>query len=96
MKLVQQRHYNSDGSVTEEFRKYLKETGTSDETIALYEKLQRDEIEDERLFGPTPEEKIARAKNRLIGRSGLNTQELLSEGYLSVDDLDDDFPEDLL
>ena len=89
MKAVRESHYYPDGSVRPEYRKWLKAKGTSDEEIAATEKRTRDEIEDERLYGLTYEEKVENARNRLIGMSGLSTQELLTEGYADVDDIDE-------
>lgn len=89
MSILEQNQYRPDGTVRPHFRKYLKEQGRTDAEIAEYERLMKEEIEDRKLWAPTPQERRSSLRDKAIARAGLDVEELLSQGYLNVDQIDE-------
>jgi hypothetical protein len=84
--------YKPDGTVRPHFREFLIKQGTTKEEIAQFESQKRREIEDRKRFtqgNPV----VSSLKDRVIARIGLDVEELLSQGYLAVEDLE--FTEDV-
>jgi hypothetical protein len=82
--ILEQSLYEPDGRVKPDFREYLLKAGRSEEEIAQYEQRKRREIEERKLWnsgGSTLREKM-------IAREGLDTEELLSQGYVLPEDLE--------
>ncbi|MDV3002853.1 MAG: hypothetical protein N5P05_004508 (plasmid) [Chroococcopsis gigantea SAG 12.99] len=84
--LLEKDLYEEDGTVKPDYREYLEKNGCSEEDIQKFERYQKHEIEMRKL--------IARAnvypqtpRDRAIARAGLDTEELLSQGYIDVEDL---------
>jgi hypothetical protein len=84
--LLEQSLYEPDGTIKPSFRASLRKRGRSEEEIAQYERRKKQEIEDRKLWaseGSTLKEKV-------IARRGLDTEELLSQGYVAAGDLEFD------
>ncbi len=87
MSVLDRNFHNGDGTIKLDYRKYLKEKGITDAEIARRERYMKEEIEDNKLFDYRPGAR--RTKDRVIASSGLDVEELLSQGYLNVDELDE-------
>ncbi|MDV3001144.1 MAG: hypothetical protein N5P05_002750 [Chroococcopsis gigantea SAG 12.99] len=84
--MLEKRFYESDGTMRPEFRDSLIKKGYTEKEIELFERHKKYEIETRKL--------IARAnayrqtpRDRAIARAGLDTEELLSQGYIDIEDL---------
>ncbi|MEG3437855.1 hypothetical protein V0288_12075 [Pannus brasiliensis CCIBt3594] len=85
--LLERDHYEPDGKMKPVLRDRLKERGYSEEEIANIEKRKKEEIEDRKRFAPR-NGRGSSLRDRAIARSGLDVEELLSQGYLDIEDLE--------
>ena len=79
--------YETDGTVKPHFREFLKKQGKSEAEIARREARKKQEIEDRKLFAQG-NPVVLSPKERAIARAGLDIEELLSQGYVAVEDLE--------
>ena len=89
LNLREQGLYKADGAVTINYRESLKNQGISDGEIANFERLMKEEINSRRLFARSIEFTKTNLKERAIARANLDVEELLSQGYLNLDLLDE-------
>ena len=82
--ILEQNLYEPDGRVKADFREFLRQAGRSEEEIAQYEQRKRQEIEERKLW----DSGSSTLKEKIIAREGLDTEELLSQGYIAVEDLE--------
>ncbi len=90
--MIEKDLYEQDGTLKSDFREFLKKEGRSPEEIAQHEQYMKREIEDRTRFtqgNPV----VSSVQERIIARAGLDVEELLSQGYLAVEDLE--FAEDV-
>jgi hypothetical protein len=82
--ILEQNLYEPDGRVKADFREFLRQAGRSEEEIAQYEQRKRQEIEERKLW----DSGSSNLKEKIIAREGLDTEELLSQGYIAAEDLE--------
>ena len=82
--ILEQSLYEPDGTIKPSFRASLRSRGRTEEEISLFEKQKKQEIEERKLW----ESGGSTLKEKIIAREGLNTEELLSQGYILPEDLE--------
>jgi hypothetical protein len=87
--MLEKNLYKADGTVRPHFREFLKKQGRTDEEIAQRESRIKREIANRKLYAPVG----SSLRDKIIARAGLDVEELLSQGYLAVEDLE--FTEDV-
>jgi hypothetical protein len=85
--LLEKNLYKADGTVKPHFRDFLLKQGRTEEEIAQFESQKRREIADRKLYAPVGSEGSS-LRDKIIARAGLDVEELLSQGYLAVEDLE--------
>ncbi|WP_013321081.1 hypothetical protein [Gloeothece verrucosa] len=85
--ILERSLYEPDGTIKPHFREFLRKQGSSPEEIAEYERQKKEEIEDRKLFAPRNRPGSS-LRDKIIARAGLDTEELLSQGYIAVEDLE--------
>jgi hypothetical protein len=85
--ILEKSLYESDGTVKAHFREFLRKEGSSSEEIAEFERQMKQEIETRKLFAQG-NPVVLSPKERAIARAGLDVEELLSQGYVAVEDLE--------
>ena len=83
---IEQNYYHSDGDLMEWWKAELRKEGVSEQEIAQLERDKKIQVETIQALANS---KPKTAREQAIERAGLTTEELLSEGYLGLDDLDD-------
>jgi len=82
--ILEQNLYEPDGRVKADFREFLRQAGRSEEEIAQYEQRKRQELEERKLWNSDG----STLREKLIARAGLDTEALLSQGYVLPEDLE--------
>jgi hypothetical protein len=85
--ILEKSLYELDGTVKPHFREFLKKEGSSSEEIAEFERQMKQEIETRKLFAQG-NPVVLSPRERAIARAGLDVEELLSQGYVAVEDLE--------
>jgi hypothetical protein len=84
--ILEKNLYEPDGTLKPHFREFLRKQGRTEEEIAQHERYTQQEIEERKLWGPSG----STLKEKIIARAGLDTEELLSQGYVAAEDLESD------
>lgn len=79
--------YEADGTIKPHFRDFLKKQGRSEAEIEQFQQQKKQEMETRMLFAQGNSVKLSPSQ-RVIARSGLEVEELLSQGYIAVEDLE--------
>jgi hypothetical protein len=79
--------YEADGTIKPHFRDFLRKQGRSEAEIAQFQQQKKQEMETRRLFAGGNPVKLSLSQ-KAIARSGLEVEELLSQGYIAVEDLE--------
>ena len=82
--ILEQSLYEPDGTIKPSFRASLRSRGRTEEEISLFEKQKKQEIEERKLW----DSGSSNLKEKIIAREGLDTEELLSQGYIAAEDLE--------
>jgi hypothetical protein len=90
--ILEKSLYEPDGALKPDFREFLRKEGRSEEEIAQHERYMKQEIETRKLFAQG-NPVVLSLRERAIARAGLDVEELLSQGYIAVEDLE--FKQDL-
>ncbi|MGH2416483.1 MAG: hypothetical protein ACRDEA_22875, partial [Microcystaceae cyanobacterium] len=69
------------------FREFLRKKGISEREIANREARKKEDLETRKLFAQG-NPVVLSPKERAIARAGLEVEELLSQGYISVENLE--------
>ena len=90
--MLEKNLYEVDGKIKPHFREFLIKEGRTAEQIDYHERYTKREIADRKLYAPVASEGSS-LRDKIIARAGLDVEELLSQGYLAVEDLE--FTEDV-
>ncbi len=85
--ILEKSLYEADGTIKPHFREFLRKQGRASEEIARREARKKQEIEQRKLFAQG-NRVILSPKERALARAGLDVEELLSQGYIAVEDLE--------
>jgi hypothetical protein len=85
--ILEKSLYESDGTIKPHFRDFLRKQGRTSEEIARHEARKKQEIEERKLFAQG-KSVVLNLRERAIARAGLDVEELLSQGYIAVEDLE--------
>ncbi|ACK70908.1 hypothetical protein PCC7424_2491 [Gloeothece citriformis PCC 7424] len=85
--ILERSLYEPDGTIKPHFREFLRKQGRTEEEIAQHQRYMQQEIEDRKLFAPRNRAGSS-LHDKIIARAGLDTEELLSQGYIAVEDLE--------
>ena len=85
--ILEKSLYEMDGALKPHFREFLRKEGRSEAEIAQHERYMKQEIETRKLFSQG-NPVVLSPKERAIARAGLDVEELLSQGYIAVEDLE--------
>ena len=85
--ILEKSLYEADGTIKPHFREFLRKQGRASEEIARREARKKQEIETRKLFAQG-NRVILSLRERALARAGLDVEELLSLGYIAVEDLE--------
>jgi hypothetical protein len=84
--ILERSLYKPDGTIKRHFRDFLVDRGKSELEIAQFEAQKKLEIEERKLF-VSENHGVFSWREPAIARSGLELEELLSQGYIAIEDL---------
>lgn len=90
--ILERSLYEADGTLKADFREFLRKQGRTEQEIAQHERYMKQEMATRKLFAQG-NPVVLSLKERAIARAGLDVEELLSQGYVAVEDLE--FKQDL-